>query len=70
MEARKGTTRMQVDDSRVAVERYLTGKDFIKYVEIAKKALHGVIDVKHFDFEACLRVSAFQFTRGSAIYRE
>jgi hypothetical protein len=23
-----------------------------------------------FDFEACLRVSAFQFTRGSALYRE
>jgi hypothetical protein len=26
--------------------------------------------VELFDFEACLRVSAFQFTRGSALYRE
>jgi hypothetical protein len=26
--------------------------------------------VERFDFEACLRVSAFQFTRGSALYRE
>jgi hypothetical protein len=26
--------------------------------------------VEPFDFEACLRVRAFQFTRGSALYRE
>jgi hypothetical protein len=26
--------------------------------------------IERFDFEACLRVSAFQFTRGSALYRE
>jgi hypothetical protein len=29
-----------------------------------------VIIVERFDFEACLRVRAFQFTRGSALYRE
>jgi hypothetical protein len=31
---------------------------------------HGLEFVERFDFEACLRVSAFQFTRGSALYRE
>jgi hypothetical protein len=44
MEARKGTARMQVDNARVAVQTYLTGNDFLKYVEIAKKDLHGAID--------------------------
>jgi hypothetical protein len=30
--------------------------------------LHMAVEL--FEFEACLRVSAFQFTRGSALYRE
>jgi ABC-type multidrug transport system fused ATPase/permease subunit len=29
-----------------------------------------VLRVEHFDFEACLRVRVFQFTRRSALYRE
>jgi hypothetical protein len=30
----------------------------------------SLIAVERFDFEACLRMSGFQFTRGSALYRE
>jgi hypothetical protein len=33
-------------------------------------ASKGAGSVERFDFEACLRVSEFRFTRGSALYRE
>jgi hypothetical protein len=32
--------------------------------------VRNVTIVERFDFEACLRARAFQFTRGSALYRE
>jgi hypothetical protein len=34
------------------------------------QSLSNAVSVECFDFEACLRVSAFQFTRGSTLHRE
>jgi hypothetical protein len=36
----------------------------------ANSSSKGLVCVDLFDFEACLRVREFQFTRGSALYRE
>jgi hypothetical protein len=39
-------------------------------LHVLANAQDPLIFVNLFDFEACLRVSAFRFTRGSALYRE
>jgi hypothetical protein len=37
---------------------------------LSKYMVSDLLSVELFDFEACLRVREFQFTRGSALYRE
>jgi hypothetical protein len=54
------------------VREDVLSEDLLRY-RVAGDTTYQVIGangVERFDFEACLRVSAFQFTRGSALYRE
>jgi hypothetical protein len=44
METRTGTARMRVDEARIAVQRYVTGNDFLEYAGIARNALQGIMD--------------------------
>jgi hypothetical protein len=44
METRTGTARMRVDEARIAVQRYVTGNDFLEYAGIARNALQWIMD--------------------------
>jgi hypothetical protein len=43
MEARKGTERMRAENSRIAIETFVTGNDFLIFTNVAKHALNGVL---------------------------
>jgi hypothetical protein len=43
MEARKGTERMRAENSRIAIETFVTGNDFLVFTNVAKHALNGVL---------------------------
>jgi hypothetical protein len=60
----------------VAVVQSETGTELgisdpeVKCEKSDRGALIKLTNIEPFDFEACLRVRVFQFTRGSALYRE
>jgi hypothetical protein len=43
METRKGTERMRAENSRIAIETFVTGNDFLIFTNVAKHALNGIL---------------------------
>jgi hypothetical protein len=43
METRKGTERMRAENSRISIETFVTGNDFLIFTNVAKHALNGIL---------------------------
>jgi hypothetical protein len=43
METRTGTERMRAENSRIAIETFVTGNDFLIFTNVAKYTLNGIL---------------------------